>query len=153
MFKSIYRSVSCSATIREASLCSRWKLTQRPTIAQVLTTKDCLQCEDTHTHFSVGCLLKSLPSEARELCKRGGKMIVRARGSGWHQRNVSSETTGVMYIVTETVAKGPSQLQSRQGPNVDTERQTQLPLPNQETIFNWHLLAKEKNRFLQWNLS
>ena len=49
--------------------------------------------------------IKSLHSELRESCRRGGRKIVRARGDGGHQEKKPSESTKQgAYKLTETEA-------------------------------------------------
>jgi hypothetical protein len=65
--------VSCSFFIREFPSCSRWEQILRPWLGKVKRVRD-LETISLKCHVSI----KPLPSELRELCRRGGRNVVKA---------------------------------------------------------------------------
>lgn len=86
-----HRPVPCSAIIREASCCSRWEQIQRPTAGQV--------CREWET-WDVS--IQAPPLGHRELCERGDRKSLRARGDGGHHQGLL-DTTGYGHIWTQTL--------------------------------------------------
>lgn len=113
------RSGSCSATIREASYCSRWKLTQR-------STKRQRKWETLE--YSV--FLKAVSSRLGEIYGDGGWKIVRPEMMCYNQESVCSRPTGLTHILlTETVAEctRPTQVQGRWHPRTEIGKWTPAP--------------------------
>lgn len=127
------RLLPCSTIIREAFFCCRRKLIYRPTTGQC-AKKDFEAISSKWNVFN-----KPLPSGLRDLCGRGSKNVVRARGYGWLQNTIK-----VMYIKTHRdwqCARGykASSLTGLQCWKVIMDM---APTCNQKVICNWYLLAK-----------
>lgn len=135
-----YRSVSCSAIIREASSCSRWEQIQRS------TTGLCSESErpwNTQSKWIVS--IKFFPSVFMELWKSRGKDCKSQWGWKTPRRQSLLDTTGLMHIWTHRVCERIPSMHKSKSDGLSALRRDKdpNPHPSPEAVSNWQLFKKE----------
>ena len=129
-----HKSKHHSALIREASSCSRWELTQRPTTQQ---------CEGSESP-TWGVFIKPLPSRLRDLCDRGERKLAIPR------KQHLPDTAEQKPIFTETMATLTrlTRVHTRRNSSAEGEVESES-YPNQEQFAADICWESEIHFFLQ----